>query len=277
MTRTLSTLIITIGLASAVVGAQTWTPKQTDGRGKAFFFFNQDPDADIVKGVPYSAEVTTRVNLVMFDGTRLNQSVTAKVYRDSAGRTRREQAVIGLEALEPNPSVSSVIQIFDPVTRASYTLNPGSKTAVRRSMDEERPLTPKTRVQVDCRGAAPAPGYVCLESAWVPSGVRTSASSGFLIPGQQDLGTKTIEGLTATGRREVTTIPAAQAGTDRPIEIIDETWMSIDLKVALQTLHRDPRSGDVEYTLTKISRQEPAASLFTVPAGYEIRRQESQK
>ena len=86
-----------------------------------------------------------------------------------------------------------------------------------------------------------------------------------------DLGTRTIEGLTARGTRVVTTIPINQVGNDRAIEIIDEEWWSNELKVTLQTLHHDPRSGDVEYTLTKISRQEPDASLFTVPAGYQIR------
>jgi len=265
MTRTVATFIGSLGLACVIgtsVAGQTPTP--TPGRGKAFFFFNQEPDEAITTRAPYSGEVTTKVSLVMYDGTRMNQTITAKVYRDSAGRTRREQAVIGIEALDPNPSVSSVIQIVDPFTRMSYTLNPGSKTAVRRSLDEAARVTPKT-----CMGSAPAQGWQCWNGHWY--------SQDFRIPAQQDLGTKTIEGLTATGRREVTTIPAAQAGTDRPIEIIDETWTSIDLKVALQTLHRDPRSGDIEYTLTKILRQEPDAALFKVPAGYEIRRPAGQR
>jgi hypothetical protein len=244
MTRTVATLIGSIAVACAIgasVAAQT--PKVVrpfqPPVDKRFFFFNLDPAEAVIKGAPYSGEVTTRVKLTMFDGTHLDQSVSAKVYRDSAGRTRREQAVIGLEALDPNPSVGSVVQIVDPVAHVMYTLNPGSKTAMRRLMVEPTQVAPKFRVEGRMIG--------------------------------QELGTRTIEGLTATGNRIVTTIPAAQAGTDRPIEIIDETWTSTELKVALQTLHHDPRTGDVEYTLTKISRQEPDASLFAVPAGYQIR------
>lgn len=243
MTRNIAMLMGSLGLACVIgttVAAQTPKPPGQVPPEKGFFFFNLDPGLAVVKGVPYSGEITTRVKLTMFDGTHLDQSVSAKVYRDSAGRTRREQAVIGLDALEPNPSVGSVVQLVDPVARVMYTLNPGSKTAMQRPMDD--PSVPqKFRVQ------------------------------GRMAP--QDLGTRTIEGLTATGTRVVTTISTAQAGTDRPIEIIDETWLSTELKVALQTLHHDPRTGDVEYTLTKISRQEPDASLFMVPAGYQIRRQ----
>ena len=96
MTRTVATFIGSLSLACAVgvsVAAQTptpLTPLQTPGTDKRFFFFNIDPDAFIVKGAPFSGEVTTRVKLTMFDGTHLDQSVTGRIYRDSAGRTRRE-------------------------------------------------------------------------------------------------------------------------------------------------------------------------------------------
>ena len=245
MTRNHNRFIGSLGLVcvmSASLTAQKPTPAPIPGKGKAFFFFNATSETGepAVAGAPYSADVTTRVDMLMFDGTRLTQTVTAKVYRDSAGRTRREQAVIGMEALDPNPSVSSVVQIVDPVAHVMYTLNPGSKTALQRPIDGPPVQVTKFRVEGP--------------------------------PTTHDLGTKTIEGLTATGRRIVTTIATGQVGNDRPIEIIDETWMSTELKVALQTLHRDPRTGDVEYTLTKISRQEPDPGLFKVPAGYQIRR-----
>jgi hypothetical protein len=34
--------------------------------------------------------------------------------------------------------------------------------------------------------------------------------------------------------------------------------------------HHDPRTGDVEYRLTNISRAEPPHDLFTVPADYDV-------
>jgi hypothetical protein len=195
----------------------------------------------IVKGAPYSGEGITTVKLTMYDGTRIERTVTAKFFRDTEGRVRREQTVMGLEALDPDKDVRATVTIVDPVADAIYTLIPGSKTAMRVSMSTIR--------------NAPAP----------PPSPTTQ------LMREQDLGNKDIDGITAVGRRTVTTIPTGQVGNDRPIEIIDERWESPALKVLLRSLHRDPRTGDVEYVLTKVSRAEPPASLFTVPAGYTIR------
>ena len=84
------------------------------------------------------------------------------------------------------------------------------------------------------------------------------------------LGTRQIEGVTATGRKTITTIPQGQIGNDRPIEITDEQWESAELKLLLLSRHHDPRTGDVEYRLTNISRAEPAAYLFSVPSDYTV-------
>lgn len=194
----------------------------------------------VVKGLPYSGEGITTVKLVMFDGTKMERTVTAKLYRDAAGRLRREQTVVGLEALDPN-SIFAVVHIVDPVAGVFYTLNPGTRTADRLSLSL---LQGGTR-----------PLNVPLEYA----------------KKEVDLGVKDIDGLSAQGHRTITTVPADQAGNSRPIEIIDERWDSVELKVLLRSLHRDPRTGDIEYALTKISRAEPPASMFTVPSGYTIR------
>ncbi len=38
----------------------------------------------------------------------------------------------------------------------------------------------------------------------------------------------------------------------------------------VQTRHTDPRTGEETFHLTNISRAEPPAYLFQVPAGYQI-------
>ncbi|HUR19921.1 MAG TPA: hypothetical protein VMZ90_03880 [Vicinamibacterales bacterium] len=195
----------------------------------------------IVKGLPYSGEGSTTVKLNMFDGTKAERTVTAKLFRDSSGRTRREQAVAGLEALEPNTDFRAVVHIVDPVAGVFYTLNPAERTALR---------LPLSLLKGDVK-----PLRAPFEYA--RAGV--------------DLGGKDIDGLSAHGHRTITTVPTDQVGNSTPIEIIDERWESTELKVLLRSLHRDPRSGDIEYALTKISRAEPPASMFTVPSGYTIR------
>jgi hypothetical protein len=87
---------------------------------------------------------------------------------------------------------------------------------------------------------------------------------------QELLGTRKIEGLIAWGRKAVTTIPTGQIGNDRPIEITDEQWESAELKLLVLSRHHDPRTGDVEYRLTNVSRAEPASYLFTVPSDYTV-------
>jgi len=198
----------------------------------------------VVKGLPYSGEGITTVKLTMFDGTKMERTVTAKLYRDSAGRLRREQAVVGLEALDPNNDFRAIVNIVDPVAGVFYTLNPGTRTADR---------LPLSQLQ---GGVQP------LKPLNVPFEYGKK---------EVDLGVKDIDGLSAQGHRTITTIPADQVGNSKPIEIIDERWESTQLKVLVRSLHRDPRSGDIEYALTKISRTEPAASMFQVPAGYTIR------
>jgi hypothetical protein len=191
----------------------------------------------VVTGQPYSGEAITTVKMTMFDGTKIERSVTAKMFRDSAGRVRREQAVIGLETLDPGNDFRAVVHIVDPVAGVIYTLNPGSRTAHRLALNALQTETP------------PAGGS---------KGTETS------------LGTRDIDGVKAVGRKTLITIPAGQVGNDRPIEIIDERWESPELKILLQSRHTDPRSGVVEYKLTKLSRAEPSPDLFKVPAGYTI-------
>jgi hypothetical protein len=86
----------------------------------------------------------------------------------------------------------------------------------------------------------------------------------------EPLGKQTIEGVNADGMREVSTIEAGAIGNDRPIQISTESWYSADLQMNVVTKHSDPRTGDESFRLTNISRAEPAAYLFQLPAGYQI-------
>jgi hypothetical protein len=86
----------------------------------------------------------------------------------------------------------------------------------------------------------------------------------------EDLGTQTIEGVSAQGKRETVTIPAGQIGNERPIEIVTETWFSPELHTMVLRKHSDPRLGDSTYRLTDIKRNEPDAALFQPPAGAKV-------
>ena len=220
----------------ATVAAATGT--QTN----EWFLSGQSASGPPVTGAPYSGDGTTTVKLILYDGTRIERHVTARFYRDSAGRIRREQTLLGLEAVNPSSDSENVVMILDPVAGVFYSLNPGSHQALRMPTNSpalaDKPATP--------------------------------ALSGAATPNGESLGTRQIEGITTIGRRTVTTIPAGRVGNDRPIEISDERWVSPDLKVVVLSRHHDPRTGDIEYRLTNIKRVEPARNLFTVPSTYTI-------
>ena len=86
----------------------------------------------LVTGAPFSADSSTSVTQTLGDGTRIEQRTTAKFARDTAGRVRREQTIIGLDALDPATQSRTVIT-FDsvPADPMPYVIDPVART-VRR-------------------------------------------------------------------------------------------------------------------------------------------------
>ena len=100
-----------------------------------------------------------------------------------------------------------------------------------------------------------------MQTAQVPSDIK---------PTEESLGTRQIEGVKATGRRSTIVIPAGRIGNDRAIQIVEEQWDSPELNMVMSSRFSDPRTGVVEYRLTNVSRTEPRADLFVVPADYTV-------
>jgi hypothetical protein len=230
----------------------------------------------IVRDAPFSGEGITTVTQTLADGTRIDRTTTSKLYRDSAGRVRREQTIMGLAALDPSRESETLITIVDPVARLTYVLNPTTRMA--RRAPPPPPAPPPPGGQGRGRGVGGRQAQPLVPGAPPPPPPPPPPPGGDVRPlpetpatgRTESLGTRQIEGLTARGRRTVTTIPVGQIGNDRPIEITDEQWESTELKLLALSRHHDPRTGDVEYRLTNVSRAEPASDLFTVPADYTV-------
>jgi len=112
----------------------------------------------------------------------------------------------------------------------------------------------------DSRARAQAPGIAGPDSL-------TQGNA----PNIEQLGSKTIEGVQATGTRTTFTIPAGQIGNDKPLDITDERWYSNELQVTVLSEHSDPRMGKTTYALKNISRGEPSPALFQVPSDYTVK------
>jgi hypothetical protein len=211
--------------------------------------FSPDPTFDFVgsemrfggpalKGSPYSATVITEAVQTLANGTLISRKTTASVYRDSEGRTRREQTLGAIGPFQASGEAPRITFIEDPVAGSQYVLDARSHTA--QKMKSRNGTPPRNRP---------------------PSSSQAKTES---------LGTKTIEGVEAEGTRSTLTIPAGQIGNDQPLEIVSERWYSPELQVVVLSKHTDPRIGEHVYRLTNISRSEPAKALFDVPADYTV-------
>jgi hypothetical protein len=205
-----------------------------------------------VKNAAFSADVITESTHTLADGNHIRQTVNSKVYRDSEGRTRREQA-INLNGLAPDGNMQQMVFINDPVAGVGYSLNAQEHTGV------------KSVRSGDGRGPGPRPRTTSAGG----SDARPARMGGMEAK-TESLGRQTIEGVQADGRRTTITIPAGQAGNELPIHIVNESWYSTDLQTTVLSKHSDPRNGDTVTRLINISRNEPAHALFEAPADYKL-------
>ena len=104
------------------------------------------PFEPAVKGAPYSADVVVESNQTLGDGNHISNKSVGHVYRDSEGRTRREQEGALLSVTRTEPVITTrgtSISIVDPVGGYSYSLNPEQKIAWRTPIGASKELFDK--------------------------------------------------------------------------------------------------------------------------------------
>lgn len=260
---------------------------------------------EVVHDAPYSADAVTETVQILPDGNRIVHKNRTRIYRDSAGRMRREQTLDDLGGWYAAGEPVSFVTIDDPVAGISYFLDAATKTA--RAMKPfkvpPQPASPDTSTTAEEPTNAAAPvvrGGVAraVGVAGVPGGsggvqvlmtmpdgplppppgvgarVVVRAQGSMAGPGAdvrtESLGQEVLQGLTVDGTRQRSTIPAGAIGNEQPIETVTETWSSPELGVLVQQDTTDPRFGETHYRLTNVVREEPAPELFAVPADYKI-------
>jgi hypothetical protein len=215
-----------------------------------------------VAGTPFSAQAALEFTQTLADGTRVQRSSGAAVYRDGQGRTRRELSGTGFGPLfgDPRGAAAKVLVVIgDPVAGVTYVIDDEARTAVRRAF-------PRRVRAPDARPGGSGP------DAGGDSGSRSRADRprGPGTTTVEPLGTRSVDGIEVEGSRRVTTIPAGAIGNDQPIVGVSERWYSNELQVLMSSRHADPRFGETTYQLTNIVRGEPSPDLFTVPPGYTV-------
>ena len=193
-----------------------------------------------VTGAPYSAVRTFQSQQTLANGNEIQRNDQSKIYRDSQGRIRTETTMTPPSG--SSADARTMITIFDPVAGFITRMDPQNSTAVKSALPSGTPPTP------------PAP----------------PATSSAPQVQTEDLGSKTISGLVATGIRTLITTPAGAFGNTQAIQSTREIWTSTDLQVPVLVTTSDPRFGTSTSQLTNIVRAEPDPSLFQVPSTYTV-------
>lgn len=259
-------------------------------------------DGKLVKGAPYSAHAINETVQTLAGGNRIVRQNTSTIYRDSEGRTRRDQtiSVVGGYSAAGGPAQTTFIN--DPVAGVNYILDAKNRTA--RKIDysakiaAEKKMVETMKAKAEAMKGKAAEGgtsvheKIAAEKAAAAGEFRfemrtgggpgagpivAGGGPGFMImkadpknTKKESLGKQTIEGVEAEGTRFTTTIPAGEIGNEQPIEMVFENWYSPELQTVIMSKHSDPRSGENTYRLTNINRTEPPHLLFEVPADYTI-------
>ena len=294
-------------IAQGPVGMEP--PMQTEIRGDNVIFMATEMSfaGRLVKGAPYSAQAVTESVQTLSDGNRIVRKNTAQVYRDTEGRTRRDQTLGYIGPYSTAGDVPQTIFINDPVASVHYILDPEKKIArklprmeLRFKVEGDAPKARQKATEDEMRkfeiertfviqrgGEAPPHGSTTIVAPPPPPGSGAPAPpmgtavegpnveffrhSSKHEPKTEKLEPRSFDGVMAEGTRTTVTIPAGELGNEQPINIVDERWYSPELQVIVMTRHSDPRSGETTYRLTNISRAEPAAALFQVPSDYSVK------
>jgi hypothetical protein len=211
----------------------------------------------IVKGAPFSATAESDTTQILGDGTKIQRTTTSTLYRDSAGRVRREVTLSGFGPLQTAGKPRTMITIGDPVAGVHYMLNPDEKVAHKMAAH-------KGGKNGDMSGEKAQAFEQRMQQR-----MAKEESSGEVK--KDSLGTQNINGVNAEGTRITRTIPAGQIGNDKAIQIVFERWYSPDLQMVVKSTRTDPRFGTTTYALSNVQRTEPAAALFTVPSDYTVK------
>jgi hypothetical protein len=236
-------------------------------------------DAQVVKGKPYSADTTTETVQTLADGNHIVHRTVSKIYRDSDGRTRREQTFGNVDPEHPSQHEVKVF-IDDPVNGTAFVLDPGSKS-VDSLLQRKRTFVYDRKAEEEAKGTILKDREDALEDGPVRMMVKfrdehSGDALAKVIPDEgreivkEDLGARSIDGVDCTGTRQTITIPAGAIGNEKPISIVRETWFAPVISAVVESTTDDPRYGKTTYQLKNVQLNEPSRSMFEPPADFKV-------
>jgi hypothetical protein len=197
-----------------------------------------------VPGAPFTGVIKVARTIVQPDGKVQSLITVRDTARDGRGRIYNVFRALAPDDFAGTPPTIR-IHFYDPQTRNYTYLYQDRHIYVTGTVSHPPAAEPADLIASPAGNSAPLNQFTK----------------------QQDLGTQSIEGLTAHGVRVTQTIPGNGAGSE--VVLVDEYWYSDDLHMNVMVKHSDPRKGSVTMTLTQASRTDPDPSLFEIPDGYK--------
>lgn len=221
-----------------------------------------------VTNAPYSATFTTTSTEKLQDGSVLNHSSMRIASRDSLGRTREEVTLPARSGAAASATPHTMVVIVDPVAHTVTQLRTEQKVAVVHAI----PQLPAGATHRQFPGALGGEPPVGPDGAGVRSGDAGHPHGPHADKNvaKVDLGSQTISGVVATGKRTTRTIPAGEMGNAAPLVSTHEEWFSPDLKIEVSRTDVDPFHGTRTMAATTLSKSEPDAALFKIPTGFAV-------
>lgn len=193
--------------------------------------------------LPYMAKYRTTQVRTLPDGSAMTHETTEVVAVDSHGR--RMTAIT--KTPPPGGQARTHIMIVDPVAHTNISwMSPGTEATV---------------------SAIPLDGaYGCSYSSFSMGGPSVKTKD-------EDLGTATIQGVEARGRRFSKTISLGPREKNQTLLNMVEVWTAVDPGLSGMLVRRvndDAGSGQTTKDLVSFRQAEPDPSMFRFPVGYEI-------
>jgi hypothetical protein len=200
-----------------------------------------------VAGIPLSGVAQAEATQTLPDGNSFDRKRIERMARDSRGRIYNEgHQNVPLTSAEQSPLM--IIHIYDPDTGMNVFLNPYNHVARQKQGAPHWPHIPPLN-------------WAQVNSTFTPPGEPVRL---------EDLGASQMLGVDVHGYRRSVTLTEKVSGTPQPVVVTDEYWYSEDLRLNMMIKHKDPRTGTLTVTVTKLDRLEPPAELFEVPTSYKL-------
>jgi hypothetical protein len=176
------------------------------------------------------------------DGSTVTTQLYAVVARDSQGRIYRERRHFVPANSNQEPRLEEVV-VYDPTAATKTACTLATRECNITAYHASRTFRP-------------------LPAGTFDQGTRHLT--------REELGTNVVDDLNVIGTREITYINQGVIGNDRPIVTTREFWYSPDLETNVSVTRQDPTEGTQVIKLIELSRSEPDAALFEVPAGFTM-------